>query len=167
MKSRPTQFGVRENTASSRQHASRLAVSSSSSQPASAAELFGEEATASPSGMGNVEDFDLPLTGAKRATVGKEGDPNHSPKLARSKALNDTVMSPSYWSSRIGKVSFEPLLDVTEAAQLLRIHPKTLRTKARRGEIPGIQIGRVWRFRASALDRWVEKVASLHQMSVG
>ncbi len=32
MKLRPTQFGVRENTASSRQHASRLAVSSSLSQ---------------------------------------------------------------------------------------------------------------------------------------
>jgi hypothetical protein len=32
MKSRPTQFGARENTASPRQHASRLAVSSSSSQ---------------------------------------------------------------------------------------------------------------------------------------
>jgi predicted DNA-binding transcriptional regulator AlpA len=32
MKFRPTQFGVRENTASPRQHASRLAVSSSLSQ---------------------------------------------------------------------------------------------------------------------------------------
>jgi excisionase family DNA binding protein len=33
MKSRPTQFGARENTASPRQHASRLAVSHSQSQP--------------------------------------------------------------------------------------------------------------------------------------
>ena len=31
---------------------------------------------------------------------------------------------------------FEPLLVVAEAAKLLRIHPKTLRTKARRGIIP-------------------------------
>jgi hypothetical protein len=29
-------------------------------------------------------------------------------------------------------ITFEPLLDLVEAAQLLRIHPKTLRTKARR-----------------------------------
>ena len=29
---------------------------------------------------------------------------------------------------------FEPLLDVAEAAKLLRIHPKTLRAKARRGD---------------------------------
>jgi len=31
---------------------------------------------------------------------------------------------------------FEPLLDVVEAAKLLRIHPKTLRMKARCGIIP-------------------------------
>jgi excisionase family DNA binding protein len=55
---------------------------------------------------------------------------------------------------------FEPLLDVAEAAKLLRIHPKTLRVKARRGVIPAIQIGRVWRFRASALNRWLDDIAS-------
>ena len=54
---------------------------------------------------------------------------------------------------------FEPLLDVAEAAKLLRIHPKTLRVKARRGVIPAIQIGRVWRFRASALNRWLDEIA--------
>jgi excisionase family DNA binding protein len=55
---------------------------------------------------------------------------------------------------------FEPLLDVGEAAKLLRIHPKTLRVKARRGVIPAIQIGRVWRFRVSALNRWLDEIAS-------
>jgi excisionase family DNA binding protein len=54
---------------------------------------------------------------------------------------------------------FEPLLDVAEAARLLRIHPKTLRVKAAHGIIPGIQIGRVWRFRASTLNRWLEGIA--------
>ena len=53
---------------------------------------------------------------------------------------------------------FEPLLDVAEAARLLRIHPKTLRAKAGHGIIPGIQIGRVWRFRASMLNRWLEEI---------
>jgi excisionase family DNA binding protein len=56
-------------------------------------------------------------------------------------------------------VGFEPLLDVAEAAKLLRIHPKTLRVKARRGVIPAVQIGRVWRFRASALNRWLDEIA--------
>jgi excisionase family DNA binding protein len=55
---------------------------------------------------------------------------------------------------------FEPLLDSEEAAALLRIHPKTLQRLARTGTITGIQIGRLWRFRASALNRWVEKKAS-------
>jgi excisionase family DNA binding protein len=55
---------------------------------------------------------------------------------------------------------FEPLLDVAEAAKLLRIHPKTLRIKARRGVIPAVQIGRVWRFRGSALNRWLDEIAS-------
>jgi len=52
------------------------------------------------------------------------------------------------------------LLDVTEAAKLLRIHPKTLRNKARRGIIPGVQVGRLWRFRASALNEWLDEIAS-------
>jgi excisionase family DNA binding protein len=55
---------------------------------------------------------------------------------------------------------FEPLLDVTEAARLLRIHPKTLRTKARQGEIPAKQVGKLWRFRASALNEWLDSIAS-------
>jgi excisionase family DNA binding protein len=55
---------------------------------------------------------------------------------------------------------FEPLLDTEEAARLLRMHPRTLRTKARRGSIPAVQVGKRWRFRASMLDRWLGKLAS-------
>jgi excisionase family DNA binding protein len=55
--------------------------------------------------------------------------------------------------------SFEPLLDTDEAARLLRMHPRTLRTKARTGSIPGVQVGRRWRFRASTLNRWLGKLA--------
>jgi excisionase family DNA binding protein len=54
---------------------------------------------------------------------------------------------------------FEPLLDSIEAAELLKIHPKTLQKMARKGEITAIQIGRLWRFRASALNEWLEKIA--------
>ncbi len=56
---------------------------------------------------------------------------------------------------------FEQLLDSDEAAALLRIHPKTLQKMARTGVISGVQIGRVWRFRASTLNAWlVQKMAS-------
>jgi len=59
-----------------------------------------------------------------------------------------------------GESTFESLLDVAEAAKLLRIHPKTLRNKARRGIIPGVQVGRLWRFRPSALNEWLDGIAS-------
>lgn len=52
-------------------------------------------------------------------------------------------------------IEFEPLLDATEAAALLRMHPNTLRMKARLGEIPGRHIGKYWRFRVSDLNDWV------------
>jgi excisionase family DNA binding protein len=59
-----------------------------------------------------------------------------------------------------GESNFESLLDVAEAAKLLRIHPKTLRNKARRGIIPGVQVGRLWRFRPSSLNEWLDGIAS-------
>ena len=50
---------------------------------------------------------------------------------------------------------FEPVLNTDEAAALLQIHPKTLQRMARQGVIPAFRIGDLWRFRASALDRWL------------
>jgi hypothetical protein len=38
--------------------------------------------------------------------------------------------------SRFPVIEFEPLLDAIEAAALLRMHPNTLKKKARLGEIP-------------------------------
>ena len=58
------------------------------------------------------------------------------------------------------RFEFEPLLDSEEAAALLKIHPKTLQKLARHGEVDAIHIGKLWRFRASALNRWIEKIAS-------
>ena len=55
---------------------------------------------------------------------------------------------------------FEPLLDSEEAAALLKIHPKTLQKLARRGEVVAIQIGKLWRFRVSALNDWLNRMAS-------
>jgi len=52
--------------------------------------------------------------------------------------------------------SFEPLLDTDEAADLLRIHPKTLQRMARNRQIHAIQVGKLWRFRVSDLERWLE-----------
>jgi excisionase family DNA binding protein len=60
--------------------------------------------------------------------------------------------------------NFERLLDVEEAAKLLRIHPKTLQALARREEVPCIRMGKYWRFRESSLDTWVQsKLICEHQ----
>ena len=55
-----------------------------------------------------------------------------------------------------GQATFEPVLDSEEAAALLHIHPKTLQRLARNGQIPGFRIGKLWGFRASVLNRWLE-----------
>ncbi len=62
---------------------------------------------------------------------------------------------------------FERLLDSEEAARLLRIHPKTLQRMARNGDIRGVQIGKLWRFRASHLNEWMEGRFSDGQVGVG
>jgi len=61
--------------------------------------------------------------------------------------------APGYHSN-LG-TAFEPLLDSEDAAKLLRIHPKTLQKLARKGEIQAVRIGKLWRFRASILNDWV------------
>ena len=48
----------------------------------------------------------------------------------------------------------EPLLDSWQAAAMMKIHPKTLQKLARRG-IPGVHVGKLWRFRASAIEAWI------------
>jgi excisionase family DNA binding protein len=64
-------------------------------------------------------------------------------------------------SAEVRELTFEQLLDSDEAAALLKIHPKTLQKMARNGEITGVQVGRLWRFRASVINEWLEqKMAS-------
>jgi excisionase family DNA binding protein len=64
-------------------------------------------------------------------------------------------------SAQVRELTFEQLLDSDEAAALLKIHPKTLQKMARNGEITGVQVGRLWRFRASVINEWLEhKMAS-------
>ena len=46
----------------------------------------------------------------------------------------------------------EPLWTVEEVAQYLRLDPDTVRVMARRGRLPGVRVGRVWRFSKERLD---------------
>jgi excisionase family DNA binding protein len=55
---------------------------------------------------------------------------------------------------------FEPLLDVVEAARLLRIHPKTLQKLTRIGRVPAYRVGRFWRYRGTDLEMWLQSGAN-------
>jgi len=50
----------------------------------------------------------------------------------------------------------ERYLRVSEAAEYLQMHPESLRRKARRREVPAVKLGIEWRFKAAALDAWLE-----------
>ncbi len=72
-----------------------------------------------------------------------------------------STMIPKPTGLTLKTIEFERLLDSDEAASLLKIHPKTLQRMAREGRIAAIQIGKLWRFRASALDDFLrQKMAS-------
>lgn len=43
-----------------------------------------------------------------------------------------------------------------EAASHLRISVATLLRLSRTGEIPEVRVGKLWRYRKSALDKWLE-----------
>ena len=51
----------------------------------------------------------------------------------------------------------ERLIDSEEAAAIIGIHPKTLQKMARRGQIRGVHVGKLWRFRASTIEEWIAR----------
>lgn len=70
----------------------------------------------------------------------------------RSPALPGTADEPYFSSSLRG---IESLLTTKEASQVLKIHPKVLERMAKRGEVPALKVGKFWRYRATALDAWI------------
>jgi excisionase family DNA binding protein len=45
----------------------------------------------------------------------------------------------------------EPLWIIEDVAAYLRLQPETIRTMARKGDLPGMRIGRLWRFQKSII----------------
>ncbi len=48
-------------------------------------------------------------------------------------------------------LSTDPLWTVEEVADYLQLQPETIRCMARRGELPALKIGKVWRFQRQAI----------------
>jgi excisionase family DNA binding protein len=140
MRTRLTQFGERENTASSRQHAPRLAIRNSAIQtPPLITTEPPEDSSHDPTP--SFKEAALSRTKPerrKRATGKEEGGTTTSEQLGN--GLRPTVERP---------------LMCEEAAAFVRVHPKTVKRMARRGTLPGyFRFGR-WFFYASELDRWM------------
>lgn len=56
-----------------------------------------------------------------------------------------------------GRALPERLLDSDEAAEIMNVHPKTLQKLARKGIVRGVHIGKLWRFRASTIEEWIQR----------
>ena len=140
MKLRPTQFGVRGNTASPRQHVSRLKVDTDWRAVCIEEEMLAiQRSTPLNDPQTTVSENPLHAASQRAAT----GDGERAVTLPRIPSLKS-------------EQSFEPLMGSPEAAKLLgNIHVKTLQRYARRGSLPGYQIGGHWYFRASELDDWL------------
>jgi excisionase family DNA binding protein len=128
MKSRPIQFGVRENTASPRQHAPRFAENVRSNAI-------------------SIEEENSEVAEEQRVATEGEG------RACAERSVQAFTLKPSQES----KPTFEALIGSPEAAKLLgNIHVKTLQRYARTGSLPGYQIGGHWYFRVSELDAWLQ-----------
>ena len=53
--------------------------------------------------------------------------------------------------------NIEPLWTVQEVADYLRLKPETVRSMARRDELPAVKLGRVWRFRSTEIVGWIDE----------
>lgn len=54
-------------------------------------------------------------------------------------------------------VAFGEILTIEELAGYLKISKSTLYKLVREGKIPAQKVGRHWRFRKEAIDRWLEQ----------
>jgi excisionase family DNA binding protein len=140
MKEAPTQLDMRENTASSRRHASRRAMSGSLRQfdPSHSTESS-DEHIQEPN-ISTKETFELSLADPDKGATGG----------------GDIVATASHQlRGDSNALSVERPLTCEEAAAFVRVHPKTVKRMARSGDLPGhFRFGR-WFFYASELDCWM------------
>ncbi len=49
------------------------------------------------------------------------------------------------------------IMTIEELAAYLHLHPLTVRTLARKGQLPVFKVGRQWRIKRAALNEWIER----------
>jgi excisionase family DNA binding protein len=58
-----------------------------------------------------------------------------------------------------GVTAVTRIMNVDEVARYLGVVPDTIYRKARRGEIPAVKVGKMWRFPKETLDKWLNDAA--------
>ena len=56
----------------------------------------------------------------------------------------------------------DSVLTILELADYLKVSKSTLYKLAQEGKLPGQKVGRHWRFRKQAVDRWLEETRVSH-----
>jgi excisionase family DNA binding protein len=69
----------------------------------------------------------------------------------------DPTVTPKKPSTTSAAFIPERLLDSEEAASIIKCHPKTLQKLARKGVVRGVHVGKLWRFRASVIEEWIQR----------
>ena len=69
----------------------------------------------------------------------------------------EQIIVPKKQPSSAGDFIPERLLDSDEAASIMKCHPKTLQKLARKGVVRGVHVGKLWRFRASVIEEWIQR----------
>jgi len=57
----------------------------------------------------------------------------------------------------VDKTRLSNLLTAEQVAQLFSIKVRQVKELARQGRIPGVKVGKVWRFSEDSLKEWIEK----------
>ena len=69
--------------------------------------------------------------------------------------------------SKEGVLMMQEILDLKEAAELLKMSPRALREAAKRGEVPGRCVASRWRFSRFALHQWLSGQENPYKKHVG
>lgn len=68
----------------------------------------------------------------------------------------DVNESSSWTQHESDFIENDRLLTVNEVANYFRLEPETVRAMARSGKLPAIKVGRIWRFRSSSLQIFLQ-----------
>jgi len=127
MKLRSTQSGMRENTASSRQHAPRSAMRSTPNQSAKPSDISQEEARPIPASFSQTSSLSSPNNAAPIAAT----EESHGRYLLTVHEVADLLQVPVSW-----------------------VYGRTRKRSLER--IPSYRLGKYWRFRQEEVLAWVE-----------